>query len=404
MKQTVVVGVTSGIAAYKALDIIQLLREKNIEVIVTMSDAAANMVSPREFEKASGYPLVNDLFPRDFDYKTVLKKRVVDHIALADRADCLVIAPATANVIGKLAHGIADDVLTTTALAMTKPILICPSMNVHMWQNPAVQENIRVLRKRGYIIIEPEEGQLACGYEGIGRLANPETIVTEVLHTVACFKSLQGKKILVTAGGTIEKIDDVRFITNRSSGKMGVAIAEACYVRGADVLLFRSKTSVRPKYAIEEMVFSSAEELLELIKKRVNEFAVIYHAAAVSDFSVENKRSGKITSDESLTLKLKPQVKILDEIKKLHPDILLIAFKAAYESNEKKLIATGLQRLQQANADAIIVNDVSRTDRGFEVDTNEVYIVFSDGSTTHIPLMSKIESAKAIVDVISKVE
>jgi phosphopantothenoylcysteine decarboxylase/phosphopantothenate--cysteine ligase len=402
MKQTVVLGVTSGIAAYKALDIVRLLKEKNIDVIVTMSDAASNMVSPHEFEKVSEHPIVNELFPQNFDYKKVLKERVVDHIAIADSADCLVIAPATANVIGKLAQGIADDFLTTTALAVTKPILICPSMNVHMWQNPAVQENLTILRQRGYVIIEPEEGQLACGYEGIGRLADPKTIVNEVLQTLQYSHSLQGKKILVTAGGTIEAIDDVRFISNRSSGKMGVAIAQACYLRGADVLLLRSKTSVQSNYPIAEKVFTSAEDLSLLIKKHIQEFAIMYHAAAVSDFSVKNKRNGKVSSDESLTVTLTPQVKILDEIKKLHPEIYLVAFKAEYESDEKKLITTALERLKQANANAIIVNDISQSDRGFEVDTNEVYIVFPDGKAKHFPLMSKRESAKAIVDVISK--
>lgn len=400
--KTVVLGVTSGIAAYKTLDIIHLLKKDNIDVVTTMSAAASQMVSPDVFEKASGHKVYIELFEKDFDYKKVLEKRVVDHIALADKADCMVIAPATANVIAKLAHGIADDFVTTTALAVTKPILICPSMNVHMWQNDATQENIAILRKRGYIIVEPEEGQLACGYEGIGRLAEPETIVKEVKHTLEYTQSLQGKKILITAGGTMEKIDEVRYITNRSSGKMGIAIAEECYIRGADVLLLRSKTAVASKFPIKEEVFTSVETLFSLVKKYIKDYDYCYHAAAVSDFTVETIQEGKLSSTESVKITLTPQVKILDEIKALNPPIRLIGFKAAYDSNAASLVSAGLERLQQAKADAIIVNDISKNDRGFEVDTNETYIVLSDGTTKHIPLSSKKENAKEIVACIAK--
>src|SRR3989338_2246341 len=225
----------------------------------------------------------------------------------------MVIAPATANIIGKLAHGIADDYLTTTALAVTAPIIICPSMNVNMWSNPLVQENLTKLKSVGYQVIEPKQGMLACGYEGAGRLEDVKIIKSEVLKQINRTNSLKGKKIIITAGGTMEKIDEVRFITNRSSGKMGVALAEECYLRGANVLLLRAKNSIYPRYLIKEKIFNTAEELLQLIKVNIGGVDLFFQTAAISDFKVDRSFKGKLSSDQSINLKLIPQIKIVDE-------------------------------------------------------------------------------------------
>lgn len=399
--KTVVLGITSSIAAYKSLDLVKELRKEGLDVFIIMTTKASKMISPAVFEEASGHKVSLELFEKGFDYKKVLQVRKVDHIELADKADIMVIAPATANTIAKLAYGFADDFLTTTALAISAPIIVCPSMNVNMWNNPAVQENISKLRERKFQIVEPDSGMLACGYEGVGRLANIKTIKDEILARLNYANSLKGKKIIVTAGGTMEKIDDMRYITNRSSGKMGIAIAQECYLGGADVLLLRAKNSVKPRYSINEEQFTTAEELFSLVKKHVKNYQYFYHTAAVSDFSVENKYKGKLSSKQSVSIILKPQIKILGQIKKLNPKIRLIAFKAEYSSNEKKLIQAARKKLKESHADIVIANDISQKDRGFEVDQNEVYIVSSDGLIKHLALSSKREIAKNTVDYIN---
>lgn len=397
MKKTVLLGVTSGIAAYKSLDLIKLLKAKKIDVQVMMTPTAHQMVSPKEFEKISGHAVFTDLFENNFDYKKVLETRKVDHIQLADRADVLVIAPATANCIGKLANGIADDFLTTTVLAVTAPVILCPSMNVNMWRNPLVQANLEKLKKLGYQIIEPTVGALACGYEGKGRLADVEHITQETIKQLYRTNSLSGKKIIITAGGTVEPIDDVRFITNKSSGKMGAALAEECYLRGADVLLLRAKTAVGPRYCINELIFETADDLSTLLKTYVPKSDIIFHTAAISDFHVD-KQLGKISSESQQILTLHPRQKIVDLIKQWKPNITLIAFKAEHDLTEEELIEKAKQKLKQTQADAVIANDVSKTDRGFQSDTNEVIIVLSNGKQKKIPLQSKRAVASAIIE------
>jgi phosphopantothenoylcysteine decarboxylase/phosphopantothenate--cysteine ligase len=403
MKKTVVLGVTSGIAAYKTLGLIHELKKAGVEVHVIMTESATKMITPAEFEKASGHNVSTELFEKDFDYKKVLKERIVDHIALADKADVMIIAPATANTIAKLSHGIADDFLTTTALAVTAPIILCPSMNVNMWHNPVVQENVKKLKSLGYSIINPTSGMLACGYEGVGRLAEIQEIKKETLDKLALTLSMKGKKVIVTAGGTIEKIDEVRFITNRSSGKMGIAIAEACYERGAEVLLLRAKSTILPRYHFKEKVFTSAEELLELLKENIQDYEYCYHTAAVGDFKIKNKQDGKISSNDSFVLNLEPQQKIINHIKELNPKIKLIAFKAEYESDIDKLKQSAFNKLKESKADAIVANDISKKDRGFDSDTNEVLIVLADGKTKQLKLSSKREIASQLVEYIRKI-
>lgn len=398
MKKTVVLGVTSGIAAFRSVELVKLLRRDGLEVFVVMTPHATRMVEPLAFEKASEHKVYSELFEEGFDSKKVLSTRKVDHIELADKADVLVIAPATANIIAKLAHGLADDFLTTAVLATTAPIILCPSMNVHMWNNPIVGENIGVLRKRGYSIVEPESGMLACGYQGKGRLAHIETIKEEVMRWITYRSFFKGTNVLVTAGGTIEPIDDVRSITNRSSGKMGVAIAEECFVQGANVLLLRAMSSVQPRYVITERTFHTAQDLLTLLKTYIHRYDILYHTAAVSDFTPAKKIKGKVSSKEGFALLLKPQIKIIDEIKTLNPKIKLIAFKAEWGLSEDALVRRAFQKLKESRADIIVANDISKNDRGFEADTNEVFVVSLDGSRKKISLRSKREVAKELID------
>lgn len=400
MNKTILIGVGSGIAAYKVLDLIKNLQSKDLEICVIMTKSATEMISVKDFERASGNKVLTALFEKNFDYRKVLEKRKVEHIALADRTDAMIIAPATANLIAKLANGIADDLLTTTTLAMTAPVILCPSMNVNMWNNPVVRENLAKLKSFGYQIVEPTAGQLACGYEGVGRLEEIQVINDEILKHLKRTDSMKGKKIIVTSGGTIEKIDDVRFIANRSSGKMGTAIAEEYYLRGASVLLLRSKSSVKPRYLIKEKLFETADELSKLIKENIKNTDHFYQAAAVSDYKVSNSFKGKLSSKKSVTLKLSPQLKIIDQIKKLSPKTFLVAFKAVYSSDGKTLIQAGKKKLIESKADAVVVNDISRSNRGFESDNNEVLVLKKNKSVTKVAYASKRVVAKNIVDLL----
>lgn len=403
MNRTVILGVTGGIAGYKTLELVKRLRKKSIYVFVIMTEHAEKMFPPAEFVIESGNKVRVNLLEKDFDYKDILKARKVDHIDLAGKADLMVIAPATANIIAKLANGIADDLLTTTALAVTSKIIICPSMNVNMWNNPVVKNNIEKLRGLGYIIVEPATGLLACGYTGDGRLAEIDDIQKEIESQLGKSESLKGKKVIVTAGGTSEKIDEVRFITNRSGGKMGIALAEECYMRGAEVCLLRAKSSVKPRYLIREEVFTTAEDLLRLAGKYAKDGDIFFHTAAVSDFRIGDGVKGKLSSNKQVKIVLEPQIKILDQIKVINPTICLIGFKAEYYSESEKLIMAAAEKIKESGADAVVANDVSRKDRGFESDNNEVYVVFADGSVAYLPFASKKVIAEQIVNIVSDI-
>lgn len=400
MKQTVVIGITSGIAAYKIVDLIKILKEKNILVKVIMTRTAVDMFGYKMFEDATSEKVYKDLITEGFNYKDVLEKREVEHIQIADSASLFVIAPATANIIAKIANGIADDFLTTTLLATTVPVIVCPSMNVHMWKNPIVQENLEKLRSMGCFIMEPDSGELACGYKGVGRLTDPINIAEEIFQLLEDREKLKGKKIIITAGGTSEPIDAVRTITNRASGKMGVAIADACLMQGAQVLLLRAKTSVIPKYDIKSEVFETAQDLEELIKENAQNYDAIFHTAAVSDFIPEKFTDNKLDSGKSFILKFKSAPKILHKIKSWNPKIKLIGFKAVYKLSEKELIQTGIEKLKTSKSDFIIVNDVGRDGVGFSVDTNEVYIISPKGFFAKIDKAPKREVALKILEYI----
>jgi phosphopantothenoylcysteine decarboxylase/phosphopantothenate--cysteine ligase len=395
MKQTVVIGISSGIAAYKMLDLIRNLRVKDIRVRVVMTKSAGNMISVEEIEKLTGANPLIELFPSGFDYKKVLKEREVDHIKIADSADVFLIAPATANVIAKLAHGIADDALTTTALAITAPVIVCPSMNVNMWSNPATQENLATLRNRGFTVLDPDEGALACGYTGKGRLPEIERIQEEVEKVLVRTTRLKSKKVLVTAGGTIESIDGVRAITNFSTGKMGAAIANAAYLEGAEVTFLHAKNSQPPRYQMNDVIFTTSDDLRKKIAELIMDMDVIFHTAAVADFTVQQQK-GKLDSNSSHLLELKPQAKILDSLKKMNPSVRVIAFKAETNLSENALIDKAKKRLEESKADAIVANDVGKPERGFGTDTNEVWIVTNE-EVTHLELQSKTALARQLL-------
>lgn len=394
---TVVLGISSGIAAFKMVELTQLLKKSGVDTHVVMTPSATRMVPAQDFEQASGHKVWSELYEPNFNYQDVLKTRQVDHIQVADSANLLVISPATANIIAKLANGLADDFLTTMTLAVTCPILIFPSMNVHMWHHPSVQQNLEKLRSYGYIVIDPDSGPLACGYDGKGRLPEPQAIFEVIQQQLQLIQLLKGKKVLITFGGTQEKIDQVRFITNRSSGKMGAAIADACFLAGAEVIGLRAVNAVQPRFTSQTETFETSDDLEKLVQQYVPKVDIFFHLAAVSDFMVE-QRSGKISSNQEAILRLQPRRKILDQIKKWNPEVQLIAFKAEVGLTEKELTTKAQKRLQESDADVIVANDVGQDDRGFQSDDNEVLIIKKDGSVKKISLTSKINLAQQLVN------
>lgn len=388
-QQTVVIGVTSGIAGYKIAGLIRILKSKNIGVKVIMTENAMRMFGKEMFEKAAGGEVNTALIKKGFDYRKVLEKSEVEHIKLADSADLLVIAPATANIIGKLAAGLADDLLTTTVMATTAPVVICPSMNVHMWGNPVVQGNINKLASRGYLFMEPDSGRLACGYTGAGRLAAIKKISSEIINLLAGKSRLKGKKVLVTGGGTSEALDAVRYITNKGSGKMGAAIARMCKMAGAEVLFLRSSTSVTAGLNIREIIFENNHDLAGLLEKHVPEFDYLFHSAAVSDYIPEKISGKKIDSRKGLIVKFTRTPKLLHQVKSWNPKIILIGFKAVFGEKEEIRIKKGIEKLEASRSDFIIVNDVGEKGIGFGADDNEVYLISKKGYAGKIEKSSK---------------
>ncbi len=395
----IIVGVTSGIALYKVVDLVRLLR-KNSDVNVIMTEHSTKLIDPKEFEKASGNEVAVKLFQEGFNYKRYIKnKAYIKHISLADKADIIVIAPATANVIAKLANGIADDLLTTTVLASKADVVVCPSMNCKMWDNPITKNNVQRLKKLNFHIIEPDYGELACGYKGKGRLPSIESIEKFIIGLINKKNQLKGKRIIVTAGGTVEAIDDVRVITNRSSGKMGMAIAEEAHRRGAKVTLIRGNTTVEPGYLFfKDLKIESVGELESMIKKNVRNNDIIVHAAAVSDFTV--KKSGKkLDSKKKLTLNLIPTTKIIDEIKRLNPKVKLVGFKAESSVSRTKLIEKAYKKLKESKADFFVANDVGKDDI-FGSYESKVFIVNKNDRMTKYLKGTKKEIAGKIIDLL----
>ncbi|MAG91336.1 bifunctional phosphopantothenoylcysteine decarboxylase/phosphopantothenate--cysteine ligase CoaBC [Candidatus Woesearchaeota archaeon] len=400
--KTIVIGVTGGIACYKVLDLIKELRKLGSEVHVIMTEHSTHLVDVKDFEKTSGNEVQVNLFHPKINYIQYVKKnKPIKHISLADIADLFLVCPATANLVGKIANGIADDLLTTSIVATIAPVLICPAMNVKMWKNPIVQGNVKKLKKLNYHFVDPEYGELACGYKGVGRLANSKKIIDRIELLLKQKNDLKGKKILVTAGATFEEIDKIRIITNKSSGKMGLNIAEQAFLRGAGVFLLRGHNSVEPNYNIRNEKYDSVKDLHNKIKNKIKNFDIVIHSAAVSDFELNNKKKSKIKSTEDLHLELAPTTKIFEKLKNMNEKIFLVGFKAEFNVSSKDLINRAYDLLKSANADIVVANDVGKKNAGFDVDTNEVYIIDKNKKVQHIGLSEKRSVADRLLDNIA---
>ncbi len=387
----IALGVSGGIAAYKAAEVVRLLRDRGIRVQVVMTRAAQEFVKPLTFAALSGEKVITDLFGTEAEQPNI--DAAVEHIAVAQAIDALVVVPATADVIAKFAQGIANDFLSTLFLATTAPVVIAPAMNVNMWNNAATQANLAILRKRGVHIVEPGTGYLACGMTGAGRLAENESIVAAVMEALGASQELAGETVLITAGPTREKIDPVRYLTNRSSGKMGYALAEAALRRGARVLLVSGPTSITAPGAAELTRVETAEEMRNAVMKLLPEATIVIKTAAVSDYRPKSQASQKIKRGGALALELEPTSDIVAEIAKRKKSQLVIGFAAETEN----VLENARKKLTAKSLDAIVVNDVSRDGIGFDSDRNAVTIISHD-NIVDVPETSKWEVAQRVLD------
>jgi phosphopantothenoylcysteine decarboxylase / phosphopantothenate---cysteine ligase len=386
-KLTAVLGVTGGIACYKAVELVRLLVKDGFAVRVIMTHGAREFVTPLTFQTLSGNPVATDTFD-------LTQESEIGHINLADSADIFVIAPATANVIGKIAAGIADDLLTTVLMATKTPVLIAPAMNIHMYENSILQENIRKLRRVGYHFIEPVEGFLACGYEGKGRLPEPENILEEMRRLLRK-KDLADERFLITAGPNREPIDPVRYLSNRSSGKMGYALARAGLNRGAAVTLVSGPTALEPPVGARLISVTTAAEMRRAVLEEFPNCTAVIMAAAVSDYRPsESSRSKMKKGKGPWELRLEPNPDILKEIGAMKNGKLLVGFAAETDD----LAANAKKKLREKNLDMIVANDITQEGSGFDGDTNIATIVDYSGASRALPLMTKNELADQILD------
>lgn len=393
-RKTVILGVTGGIAAYKSLDIVSRLRKKDINVHVIMTESAKKFVAPLSFQALSQNYVVTEMFgePKSFD---------IEHISLAEKADLFVIAPASANIIGKLANGIADDMLSTTVMATKAPVFLAPAMNTNMYSNPILQRNIEVLKSYGYFFLDPDEGRLACGTTGKGKLADTEKIIDVIDMLLYENKDLINKKVLVTAGPTIEDIDPVRYISNRSSGKMGYAIARAARNRGAEVTLISGPSNLKPPVGVNFIKIHSGSDMYNEVMKYYDSMDIVIKSAAVADYRPETIEASKIKkTEDGLNLKLKKNKDILYELGRLKKSQLLIGFAA--ETNNLDEYANN--KLLSKNLDMIVANDITMEKSGFDLDTNTVKIFLRNGEMTQLPNMTKEAAAYIILDYALKIK
>ena len=383
----IVLGVTGGIACYKAVELVRLLVKASLRVRVIMTKSALEFVTPLTFQTLSGNPVATETFD-------LTQESQIGHINLADSADLFVIAPATANVIGKIASGIADDLLTTVLMATRAPVLVAPAMNIHMYENPILQENLRKLRRIGYHILEPAEGYLACGYEGQGRLPDPEKIAEEIKRLLR-EKDLCGEKFLITAGPNREPLDPVRYISNRSSGKMGYALARAALRRGAEVVLVSGPTALDPPGGARLISVLTAAEMRAAVLKEYAQCTAVIMAAAVSDYRVATISDRKMKrGKDTVEVRLEPNPDILKELGQNKNDKWLVGFAAETE----ELTANAQKKLREKNLDMVVANNVAETGSGFDSDNNAATIIDRTGKTRSLPLMSKDELADQIYD------
>ncbi|PYV10818.1 MAG: bifunctional phosphopantothenoylcysteine decarboxylase/phosphopantothenate--cysteine ligase CoaBC [Acidobacteria bacterium] len=390
----VALGVTGGIAAYKAAELVRVLQDKGLEVQVIMTRSARRFVTALTLASLSGRKVITDMFATSGGEPNV--ESAIEHIAVAQNIDALVVAPATANTIAKIARGIADDFLTTLCLATRAPLIIAPAMNVNMWENPATQENLDILRGRGATILDPDEGYLACGMTGPGRLASVETIARALFVTLGIREDLRDEKVLVTAGRTEEPLDAVRYLSNRSSGKMGYALAEASRRRGARVSLVSGPASLEPPQGVHFERVRTTEEMAEAVFRHLDESSVVLMAAAVADFRPAESQNGKIKKRDGFsTIEVEPTRDILAEIaRRRRPSQVVVGFAAEAE----RVLENASQKLREKGLDLIVANDVTREGAGFEVDTNIVTLIFPDGREIPLEKMSKLDVAKRVLD------
>lgn len=389
--KTVVIGVCGGIAVYKACDLVSKLKKTGVNVHVIMTKSATEFVAPLTFQTLSQNYVVEDMFesPKTWD---------VEHISLAKKADVFVLAPATANVIGKVANGIADDMLTTTIMATKAKVLIAPAMNTNMYENPVVQRNIQTLKDLDYKFVEPESGRLACGDIGSGKLASVDTIFNSIIELLETKKDLEGTSMIITAGPTVESIDPVRYITNRSTGKMGYSIAKKAIERGADVTLVSGPTNIVPPQNLKKFIqIESAEDMYNAVLENMDENQVIIKSAAVADYRPKEYSDNKIKkSDDDLSIRLDRTKDIALELGKIKNNKILVGFAA--ETND--LLENAKNKIQKKNLDFIVANDLTQDGAGFGVDTNIVKIIDREGVIQEHPKMKKEEVADVILDKI----
>ena len=392
MKRNVLLGVSGGIAAYKGLEIVSQLKKKDIEVNVIMTENATKFVTPLSFQSLSQNVVAVDTFSEP-------KAWEIAHISWAEKADVMLIAPATANIIGKVANGIADDMLSTTIMATKAKVIFALAMNTNMYENKIVQDNIKKLKSYGYEFIEPSEGRLACGTTGKGKLEDPTIIVEKVLEVLNTNKDLIGKKVLVTAGPTIAPIDPVRYLTNRSSGKMGYAIAKEARDRGAEVTLISGPTSLQSPRGVNFIKISTNEEMKNEVLKRFKGSDIVIKSAAVADYKPKNYSEQKIKKkDNDLEIVFTRDNDILMELGKIKENQVLVGFAAESEN----LKENALSKLKRKNLDYIVANDISAKDTGFGVEENKVIIISKDNKEINLEKMSKEKVARNLFDIILK--
>jgi phosphopantothenoylcysteine decarboxylase/phosphopantothenate--cysteine ligase len=385
--KNIVLGVSGGIAVYKAVELLRLLTKAGADVHVIMTKNAREFVTPLTFQTLSGHPVHTDLF-------NLSQEQEIDHISLADRADLFILAPATANLVGKISQGLADDLLTTSVMATKAPVLLVPAMNSNMYENPIYQRNQEYLSDCGYHILEPIRGALACGWEGKGKLPDP-AVIFDAVQSVLTPKDLLGCRILVTAGPTREEIDPVRYISNYSSGKMGFAVAAVAQQRGAQVVLVAGPTHLTVPVGVRCLPICSAEEMRSAVFDHLDNVDVVIKAAAVSDYRPVDRSAQKMkkTADK-LTLDLEKTADILAELGQQKEGRILVGFAAETE----RLLAHAAEKLQKKNLDLIVANDITRDGAGFDVDTNIVRLLHANGRVEELELMSKTQVAQQLLD------
>jgi phosphopantothenoylcysteine decarboxylase/phosphopantothenate--cysteine ligase len=403
----VALGVTGGIAAYKAAEIVRLLQDRGIRVQVIMTRAAQEFVRPLTFAALSGEKVITGMFSPGEEHAGNTDSAntdspnidsAIEHIAVAQSIDALLVAPATADVLADFAQGIAGDFLTTVYLATTAPVVVAPAMNVNMWNHPATQANLEILRQRGMKIVEPGSGYLACGMTGSGRLAANDAIVAAVLEALGASQDLAGETILITAGPTREKIDPVRYLTNRSSGRMGYAVTEAALRRGARVLLVSGPTALTPPGAAEITLVESAEQMRDAVLNLLPQATIVIKTAAVSDYRAKSSSQQKIKRKGPIALELEPTADILKEISQRKQAQIVVGFAAETEN----VLENARQKLAAKQLDAVVVNDVSREGVGFDSNRNEVTIITHD-EVVEVPETTKWEVAQRVLDQVVRI-